>query len=298
MKFLTASSNPRNGAHVPARTHSTRLAFTQRWTNKSTITQNKTMPTKSREYFSSLPPISTASSTTPARTTSDPKRRAPFKPPRPSAADGEAVTSKAKPATIAGNGVRKRASAKRKSSETAGKSKRVKGKAKAKADTPIIISDADEDEDEEESEAEQRQSRRDKDKIPTDEDEEQSDPIDEFSEIEEEDSTLASAPRKARSTTSTAKRKNSMLDDGLPPIPTKLLTRLLYEGFEDKDMKIGKEAMTMFGKYVETFVREGLARAIAERQEEGSGLGGGGVSDGFVQVEDLEKVAAQLLLDF
>jgi hypothetical protein len=195
--------------------------------------------------------------------------------------------------TTTGNRVRKRAPAKRKSGETAGKSKKGKEKAKANADTPVIISDADEDEDEEELEAEQRQSRRDIDRIPTDEDEEQSDPVDEFSEIEEEDSTLASAPRKARSTTSTAKQKKSMLDDGPPPIPTKLLTRLLYEGFEDKDMKIGKEAMAMFAKYVETFVREGLARAIAERQEEGEG-----VSDGFVQVEDLEKVAAQLLLDF
>jgi len=251
------------------------------------------MPTKSREYFSSLPPISTASSSTPTKTTSDPKRRAAFKPPRPSAADGEATTSKARPATTAGNGVRKRAPAARKSSETAGKSRKstAKAKAKAKPDKAIIISDADEDEDEEELEAEQRQSRRDTDRIPTDEDEKQSDPIDEFSEIEEEDSSLASAPHKARSTASTAKQK-SMLDDGPPPIPAKLLTRLLYEGFEDKDMKIGKEAMAIFGKYVETFVREGLARAIAERQEEG------GVSDGFVQVEDLEKVAAQLLLDF
>jgi len=199
---------------------------------------------------------------------------------------------------MATNGVRKRVPAKRKSNGAAGKNERGRGKAKAKVETAIILSDADEDKDEEELEAEQEQNRRDIDRIPTDEDDEQSDPIDEFSEIEEEDSTLASAPRKARSTTSTAKQKKSTLDDGPPPIPTKLLTRLLYEGFEDKDMKVGKEAMALFGKYVETFVREGLARAIAERQEEGDGLGGGGVSDGFVQVDDLEKVAAQLLLDF
>lgn len=149
-------------------------------------------------------------------------------------------------------------------------------------------------------EAEQGQSRRDMESIPADEDEEQSNPIDEFSEIEEEDSTLPSASHKAKSTTPTAKQKRSTLDDGPPPIPAKLLTRLLFEGFEDKNMKIGKEAMSLFGKYVETFVREGLARAIAERQEEGGGLEGGEgrMSDGFVQVEDLEKVAAQLLLDF
>jgi hypothetical protein len=205
------------------------------------------------------------------------------------------MTSKAKTTATTKNRVHKRVPAKRKSNGAAGKSERGSGKAKAKVDTTIILSDADEDE--EELEAEQGQSRRDLHRIPTDEDEEQSDPIDEFSEIEEEESTLASAHRKARSTTSTSKQKKSTLEDGPPPIPVKLLTRLLYEGFEDKDMKIGKEAMSLFGKYVETFVREGLARAIAEREEE-DGPNGGRVSDGFVQVEDLEKVAAQLLLDF
>jgi len=64
-------------------------------------------------------------------------------------------------------------------------------------------------------------------------------------------------------------------------IPPKLLTRLLYEGFEDKDMKIGKEAMGVVGKYVETFVREAVARAVFERKddEDGDELG-----DGFLQV--------------
>ena len=247
------------------------------------------MPTKSREYFSSLPPLSTAPSTALARTTSDTKHRAPFKPPRPSATVGKAVGSKAK-ATTTGNGVRKRVPAKRKSNGTTGKGKEV-------VNTTTISSGEDEDEGELEREREGKQSRRDRGRISTDEDEEHSDPLDEFSEIEEEDSALASAPRNARSTASAAKQK-SALDDGPPPIPAKLLTRLLYEGFEDKNMKIGKEAMAMFGKYVDTFAREGLARAIAERQEQGGGLGGGGVGDGFVQVEDLERVAAQLLLDF
>jgi len=73
--------------------------------------------------------------------------------------------------------------------------------------------------------------------------------------------------------------------------------RLLYEGFEDKDMKIGKEAMSVVGKYVETFVREALARAAFEREEGDEELGRGR-GDGFLQVEDLEKLAPQLLLDF
>jgi hypothetical protein len=103
--------------------------------------------------------------------------------------------------------------------------------------------------------------------------------------------------------------------DAAPPIPQKLLTRLLYEGFEDKNMKIGKEAMSAVGKYMETFVREALARAVYEREEADAELGKG-TGDGFLQVgtriyreyfftishrwqvEDLEKLAPQLLLDF
>ncbi|KIV99750.1 hypothetical protein, variant [Verruconis gallopava] len=80
-------------------------------------------------------------------------------------------------------------------------------------------------------------------------------------------------------------------------LPPKLLTRLLYENFEDKNMKIGKEAMKVLGKYVETFVREALARAIYEREDGDTELGKE-ASDGFLQVEDLEKLAPQLLLDF
>ena len=87
-----------------------------------------------------------------------------------------------------------------------------------------------------------------------------------------------------------------------PPIPPKLLTRLLYEGFEDKEgLKIGREAMALVGKYVETFVREALARAALVRggedgQDRGRGMGS--VGDGFLQVEDLEGIVAQLLMDF
>ena len=49
------------------------------------------------------------------------------------------------------------------------------------------------------------------------------------------------------------------------------------------------------GKYMETFVREAMARAAFARieAEELSGTG-----DGFLEVEDLEKLAPQLLLDF
>lgn len=56
------------------------------------------------------------------------------------------------------------------------------------------------------------------------------------------------------------------------------------------------------GKYVEVFVREALARCAfsrgeRERERDGGGLDGG-ISDGFLEVEDLERVGGQIVLDF
>ena len=48
---------------------------------------------------------------------------------------------------------------------------------------------------------------------------------------------------------------------------------------------------------METFVRETLARAAFARVEADEAAGGGEMG-GFLEVEDLEKLAPQLLLDF
>lgn len=79
------------------------------------------------------------------------------------------------------------------------------------------------------------------------------------------------------------------------PIPQPLLIRLLHEGFEDKDTKIQQGAMELTAKYMEIFVREAIARARFER---GDANKGGGALDGFLQVEDLERLTPQLVLDF
>lgn len=80
-----------------------------------------------------------------------------------------------------------------------------------------------------------------------------------------------------------------------PPIPAPLLARLLYENFEDPNTQIQKGAMNLVGKYMEIFVREAFARAKDERE---SNVRRGGISDAFLQVEDLERLAPQLVLDF
>jgi centromere protein X len=78
-------------------------------------------------------------------------------------------------------------------------------------------------------------------------------------------------------------------------IPPDLLTRLLHENFKEEGTRLSKDASKAVGKYMETFVREALARAAFARVEieERSGR-----ADGFLEVEDLEKEAPQLLMDF
>ena len=60
---------------------------------------------------------------------------------------------------------------------------------------------------------------------------------------------------------------NNNAQDPPPTIPPALLTRLLHHHFKDGNMRIGKEANGVVGKYMEIFVREAIARAAYERNE-------------------------------
>ncbi|KAI9730262.1 MAG: hypothetical protein M1834_006026 [Cirrosporium novae-zelandiae] len=78
-------------------------------------------------------------------------------------------------------------------------------------------------------------------------------------------------------------------------IPQKLLSTITKMHFKEENTKMGVEAGKVLGKYVEVFVRETIVRAQFERErQEAEGKGRGGM----LEVEDLEKVAPQLLLDF
>lgn len=80
-------------------------------------------------------------------------------------------------------------------------------------------------------------------------------------------------------------------------IPQDLIHRLLHHHFQDKDKtSINPGAKEVVCKYVEVFVREALARSAFMRQEADGGDGDSG--DGFLEVEDLEKCAPLLVLDF
>ena len=84
---------------------------------------------------------------------------------------------------------------------------------------------------------------------------------------------------------------------GEATIPQDLIHRLLHHNFEDKDkMNINASAKELVCKYVEIFTREALARSAYMKQEAEGAKDGG--DDGFLEVEDLEKCAPLLVLDF
>ncbi|KAL8834991.1 MAG: hypothetical protein Q9170_003512 [Blastenia crenularia] len=76
----------------------------------------------------------------------------------------------------------------------------------------------------------------------------------------------------------------SSTQDPPPVLPPNLLTRLLHHHLEKREggpTKIGKDANILVGKYMETFVREAIARAAFERSQADEGTGTG---DGFLEV--------------
>jgi hypothetical protein len=76
-----------------------------------------------------------------------------------------------------------------------------------------------------------------------------------------------------QSTTASNVDPRSTTDDDRPGIPPALLTTLLHQFMSD-EMRISKGADKAVGKYMETFVREAVARAAFERAGEKE-LGGG-----------------------
>ena len=71
--------------------------------------------------------------------------------------------------------------------------------------------------------------------------------------------------------------------DPPPTIPPALLTRLLHHHLQDDRYRIGKDANGVIGKYMETFVREAIARAAFERSEAGQT----GIDGQFLEVSRL-----------
>lgn len=98
--------------------------------------------------------------------------------------------------------------------------------------------------------------------------------------------------------TSDASPAPTIDNDPPPVIPPALLSTLVHHHLPSKKTRIKEDAMGVVGKYMETFVREAIARAAFERQEVTDAAEKRTAGDDFVDVMDLEKLAVQLLLDF
>jgi len=81
-------------------------------------------------------------------------------------------------------------------------------------------------------------------------------------------------------------------------IPQPLLIRLLHEHFVDKDTKIDKHAIQVVQKYMEVFVREAIARTAMQKREATESGDADAADAGWLELEDLEKVAPGMMLDF
>lgn len=129
-------------------------------------------------------------------------------------------------------------------------------------------------------------------------------------------SSKPSKPASSKKRPSTTTTTSTSQQPSHPGIPTPLLSRLLHESLSAKGphqpaTRISKEAETAVAEYMRTFVREAIwrAKAIGEvgvgaEDSLGAAGGGRGFSGGasggerWLEVEDLERVAPQLLLDF
>lgn len=122
---------------------------------------------------------------------------------------------------------------------------------------------------------------------------------------EDSDDPFASQPRpstsKSRrpSTTNQARIKKEEedahaagLDERKEHIPDDLLAVVLGRFFRERGSggtRMSRDAVRAVGRYMDTFVREGVARGAWAGEERGNGV---------LEVEDLERLAPQLLLDF
>lgn len=108
-------------------------------------------------------------------------------------------------------------------------------------------------------------------------DEDRDEDDDEDEDNDEDDAELLSSKHGSVSEESDAPPTTTRIgtQDAPPTIPPALLTRLLHHHFQNDKVRIGKDANGVVGKYIETFVREAIARAAFERSEVGlKGIGG------------------------
>lgn len=111
----------------------------------------------------------------------------------------------------------------------------------------------------------------------------------------EPDFILAEVTNSSRNARATTSSSSSEFAISLP-----LIHRIMQSHFNAPEKTvISSDARALVGRYVEIFVKEGITRCVNEKKErEASGGGGTAFDSGWLEVEDLERVATQLCMDF
>jgi hypothetical protein len=85
-----------------------------------------------------------------------------------------------------------------------------------------------------------------------------------------------------------------------PPLPatypTKLVNRIMQESFANPNTRINADALAVVAEYLRLYTREAIWRAGQEREKNGTVAGM--LTRGVLEVEDLERIAGPLNLDF
>ncbi|KIV81448.1 hypothetical protein PV11_03637 [Exophiala sideris] len=240
------------------------------------------------------------------------RSRPAFSPPRPgkskstkSAKDKSTNGARRKDRTAKGSSVEKKTPAKRSQVKKTQRNAAAGGTMRAFLDDEADDSD-DQDEDEEPiARPKKRSTRDDDDEELLDEDDEENgqDMMEEEAEEEEEEDTadpsnLESSPEPDFILAEVTHNDKSASDTSEPTITLPLIHRIMQSHFtRPEKTSISADARILVGKYVDIFVKEGIRRCVDEKKEREQAAGAS-VDSGWLELEDLERVATQLCMDF
>ena len=246
--------------------------------------------------------------------TASKRSRPAFSPPRPgkskstkSAKDKSTNGAKRKEKTAKGSRVEKKTPAKRSRTKKTQRSAAAGGTLRAFLDEEADDSDDQDDEEEEEPVARSKKRRAqvsdDEELSGEDDERDRGGDGEELDEDEEEDdaadpSNLESSPEPDFILAEVTHNDKSGSDTSEPTITLPLIHRIMQSHFSRPEKtSLSADARVLVGKYIDIFVKEGIRRCVDEKKERESNAGAG-VDSGWLELEDLERVATQLCMDF
>ncbi|EXJ90052.1 hypothetical protein A1O3_03120 [Capronia epimyces CBS 606.96] len=230
-----------------------------------------------------------------------------FSPPRP----GKNKTKTVQMSSLAGRKKTSKGVSKSAQKQAPGKKQRQRGTG---GTMRAILNDADEDEDEEQDQEDtavsyrRRYGRYDDDEDESDEEDDDDDDDGRGQQGQDEDEEDQPAPHPTSSpepefilaevATTAPRISKSVSGPSTTAMPAALIHRIMHSQFMAPDQtNISTDARALFATYVEIFVKEAIRRCVDEKKDR-QGVGEAAVDSGWLEVEDLERVATQLCLDF